>query len=319
MKKFILTCLVVVTVSASLLEEHQALFETFKSAHGKTYSRQEDARRFAIFRDNLRSIEQHNALYAKGLVSYNKTVTMFSDWTPEEFRSYLTLHSKPARSLKTIPFVKTRVAIPASRDWRTEGYVTDIKNQGSSGYSWVFSVTGSTEGAYFKSSGKLVSLSEQQLADCSCGNDGCNGEPLDGAFAYVEEYGLESEADYPITSEGICRYDASKVVTKISKYVSISEDEENLLEAVGTIGPVSVVVDASYLANYAAGIYSDSNCSPNNLNHAVLIVGYGSEDGQDYWIVKNTWGTSWGEQGYFRILRGADECGIAEDTVYPVV
>ncbi|XP_066141224.1 uncharacterized protein [Euwallacea fornicatus] len=319
MKTFILTSLLIVAVGASLLEEHQVLFETFKSAHGKTYSEQENARRFTIFRDNLRSIQEHNALYARGLVSYNKTVTKFSDWTSEEFRSYLTLHAKPARSLKTTPFVKTGAAIPAFRDWRSEGYVTEVKNQGACGSCWAFSATGSTEGAYFKSSGKLVPLSEKQLVDCCSANDGCSGGSLDDTFPYIEEYGLESGTDYPTTGDGTCKYDASKVVTKISSYECIDKDEEALLEAVGTVGPVSAVVDASYLALYASGIYSDPSCSFNNLNHGVLIVGYGSENGQDYWIVKNSWGPSWGEQGYFRLLRGTNECGIAEDDVYPIV
>lgn len=119
--------------------------------------------------------------------------------------------------------------------------------------------------------------------------------------------------------DGTCKYDSSKVVTKVNQYYSITGNEAALLEAVATEGPVSVGIDASYLSSYSSGIYSDSLCSPYGLNHGVLVVGYGSENGNDYWIIKNSWGTSWGEQGYFRLLRGVNECGVAEDNVYPVV
>lgn len=115
-----------------------------------------------------------------------------------------------------------------------------------------------------------------------------------------------------------CQYDASQVVTKVATYHSIS-DEASLLEAVATEGPVAVAMDATYLAQYSSGVYTDENCDPSGINHGVLVVGYGTENGQDYWIIKNSWGPSWGDQGYFKLLRGTNECGVAEDDVYPVV
>ncbi|XP_066254184.1 cathepsin L-like [Euwallacea similis] len=319
MKTFILASLLVITVSASLLEEHGAQFQAFKLAHGKTYSNQvEEAKRFAIFRDNLRDIQEHNLLYAQGLVSYSKAVNKFSDLSPEEFRAYLSLHAKP--TIKGTAYQKKGVKVPDSVDWRKEGYVTEVKDQGQCGSCWSFALTGSTEGAYFKSTGKLVSLSEQQLVDCTTNlNYGCDGGYLDLTFPYIQENGLESEADYPYTgADGTCQYDGSKVVAKTTSYTSITEDEDGLLEAVATEGPISVAIDASYLSQYSSGIYSDNSCSSISLNHGVLVVGYGSEDGKDYWIVKNSWG-DWGEEGYFRLLRGTNECGVAEDDVFPTI
>lgn len=122
-----------------------------------------------------------------------------------------------------------------------------------------------------------------------------------------------------IGRDGECKYDASKVVSKVSLHISISKDEEALLEAVATVGPVSVAMDASYLSLYESGIYDSKYCSAYSLNHGVLVVGYGTENGRDYWIVKNSWGTSWGEKGFFRLLRGTNQCGVAQDDVYPII
>jgi len=321
--KVILACLLVVAVSASQLGELGVKFQAFKLAHGKTYLNQvEETKRFNIFTDNVRAIDEHNALYTKGLVSYKQGINQFTDLTREEFRAKLTLSSANKPQFNTTKYVKRGLAIPDSVDWRTQGQVTEVKDQGDCGSCWAFSVTGSTEGAYYRSSGNLVSLSEQQLVDCSTDiNSGCGGGYLDYTFEYVEQYGLESEASYPYTaSDDDCKYDASAVVTKVSSYKSIdSEDEDALLEAVATVGPVSVAMDATYLSGYETGVYQDDYCSPEGLNHGVLIVGYGSENGQAFWIVKNSWGTVFGESGFFRIVRGQNECGIAEDTVYPTV
>lgn len=322
MKSLILASLLVVAVSASLLEQRVTLFESFKATHDKTYSNQvEEATRFAIFSANLAEIEEHNLLYDQGLVSYRKSINRFSDMTQEEFKSYLTLHSKPTlKSEQTIPYVKKGVEIAASVDWREQGYVTEVKDQGDCGSCWSFAVTGSTEGAYYRSSGNLVSLSEQQLIDCTTYlNFGCDGGYLDETIPYIAENGLQSESSYPYTAtDGTCRYDSSQVVTKVSTYHSIS-DEESLLEAVATQGPVAAAIDATYITFYDSGVYSSSQCSADELNHGVLIVGYGTENGQDYWLIKNSWGSSWGDAGYFKLLRGTNECGVAVDDVYPVV
>ncbi|XP_050298280.1 procathepsin L-like [Anthonomus grandis grandis] len=320
MKSFVFACVLVVAVSASLLEEHGAKFQSFKLAHGKTYMNQaEETKRFAIFRNNLRSIEQHNALYEQGLKSWKQRVTKFADMTQEEFLDMLATHAKP--SINGTKYVESRVALPDSVDWRTEGQVTGVKDQGSCGSCWAFSITGSTEAAYYRKSGNLVSLSEQQLVDCATMNAGCDGGYLEQTFPYIQQNGLESESDYPYTGrDGTCQYKSSKVVTKVSSYKVLASGNENqLLNAVGTVGPVSIAMDASYLSFYDSGIYDDEYCSSSYLNHGVLVVGYGSENGVDYWIVKNSWGTSWGESGFFKLLRGKDMCGVSQDTVYPII
>jgi len=313
--------LLVVAISASPLGEQEA-FQSFKALHGKTYKNQvEETTRFAVFSKNLREYEAHNALFKQGLVSYEKGVTKFSDLTEEEFIAFLTLRFSAKPELNTSEHVATGLAAPATQDWRTKGQVTAIKDQGQCGSCWAFSLTGSTEAAYQRSTGKLVSLSEQQLVDCTTSiNYGCDGGYLDQTFSYIEKSGLELEADYPYKAvDGRCAFDASKVVTKVSKYAAIKKNEAGLLDAVGNIGPVSVTLDASYLSAYKSGIYADTKCTKTNLNHAVLAVGYGTDGGKDYWIVKNSWGTSWGESGYFKLARGVNQCGVATDDVYPTV
>jgi len=321
MKVLIVACLVVVAVSA--LGEPEASFQAFKLKHGKTYKNQvEETQRYAIFKNNLRSIEEHNLLYAQGLSSYKKGINQFTDMTQEEFSAILALSAAKRPHFNATQHVKTGLAVPDSADWRTDGQVTEVKDQANCGSCWAFSVTGSTEAAYKRSTGQLISLSEQQLVDCSTDiNAGCDGGYLDETFTYVKSKGLQTESSYPYTAEdGNCQYSESDVVTKVSGHHSIaSEDEDALLDAVANVGPVSVAMDATYLSAYESGVYEDNWCSPDGLNHGVLIVGYGVEGSQKYWIVKNSWGSSFGEKGFFRIVRGQNECGIAEDTVYPTI
>ncbi|XP_066253920.1 cathepsin L-like [Euwallacea similis] len=323
MKAFILASLLVVVASASLTKLSSE-FQAFKLKHGKTYTNQvEETNRFAIFRANVQEIEAHNALYAQGLVSYSKAVNKFTDWTKEEFKAYLNLHKKPAVLTKTnaTKYVKKGLAVESSIDWRDQGYVTPVKDQGQCGSCWAFSLTGTLEGALYKSKGQLTSLSEQQLVDCTLDtNDGCNGGLMEQTFPYIVANGIESEADYPYTAvDGTCQYESSKVVTKIDDYTYSYGDEGALLEMVSTVGPISVAMDASYIGSYSSGIFSSSDCTTWDLNHGVLVVGYGSENGEDYWIIKNSWGTEWGESGYIRLRRGTNECGVSEDDSYPVI
>ncbi|KAL1509142.1 hypothetical protein ABEB36_003927 [Hypothenemus hampei] len=319
MKAF-LFALLVVAASASL--ERLNEFEAFKLKHSKTYGNElEESARYAIFLTNVLEIEQHNALYEQGLVTYEKGVNQFTDWTAEEFKNYLTLHPKPPAPVNATKYVIKNIEVPSSIDWRTQGYVTSVKDQGQCGSCWAFSVTGVLEGAYYKKTGNLVSFSEQQLIDCDTKlNYGCDGGYEEQTFPYVQEYGIEAESSYPYTAkDGSCKYDASKVVTKISSYVYYYGNEAALLEAAGTIGPISIAVDASEFSAYSSGIYSSTTCSKKELNHAILVVGYGSENGVDYWIVKNSWGSDWGEEGYIKMRRGVNQCGIAEDVTYPIV
>ncbi|XP_045477246.1 procathepsin L-like [Harmonia axyridis] len=315
-------------VFANAVQDDEVLrkWSEFQATYGKSYRSPVEARkRLAIFRNNLNQIEQHNALFEEGKTTYTKGINQFADWTKDEFLQYVNKGLKNKPTVVGLPFNRTKgFVVPESIDWRTNNVVTGVKDQGQCGSCWAFSSTGSIEGQ-LGLKGNLVSLSEQNLMDCSWdqGNMGCNGGLMTSAFDYVMQNGIESESDYPYQEyDGDCNADPSKVVTKMSNYVNIdSGSEPALQEAVAQIGPISVAIDASFeLQLYDSGILDDGSCSSESLNHGVLLVGMGIENGKEYYIVKNSWGASWGEKGYFRLVRNKNNrCGIATMATYPVL
>lgn len=203
-----------------------------------------------------------------------------------------------------------------------------VKNQNPCGSCYAFAAAGSIESQYFIKTGKLVTFSEQNLIDCShpYGNAGCDGGWIDFAFQYIKEnVGIAVEAKYPYEAkDNVCRYDPKSSGTAVSDYVFIPEgDEKKLTEAIATVGPISVYIDATGWAfrHLSEGIYSNENCNPNHLDHAVLAIGYGTnENGQDYYIVKNSWGRGWGQDGFIKMARNKNNsCGIATSAVYPII
>nr|AKO90282.1 cathepsin L-like protein 1 [Tigriopus japonicus] len=225
------------------------------------------------------------------------------------------------------------VELPTAVDWRDLGAVTPVKNQASCGSCWAFGATGALEGQIFRKTGKLLSLSEQQLVDCTKDekyhNNGCDGGLPDAAYRYIRDVGgIESEEFYPYVGNiGKCMFNKSEVVAEDNGYVSIpSGDEEALKAAVATMGPIVVGIDANHdeFMMYASGIYDNEAClsDRNSLDHAVLVVGYGTDSmtKKDFWLVKNSWGTNWGANGYIKMARNREnQCGIATYALYPSV
>ena len=305
-----------------------SVFEDWKVNNSKYYETpNEHMYRFSIFSENYNNIQFKNSLKRNVTLGLNK----FADLTNEEFKaSHLNGYASRPRMPSVFPNEDIRIltSLPTTVDWVAKGAVTPAKNQGQCGSCWAFSTTGSVEGAWFIKTGKLVSLSEQQLVDCSAaeGNQGCSGGIMDNAFQYIiNNGGICSEAAYAYT--GITAANCAKCTpdVKISSFVNVQPNSTPLLMAAVAQQPVSVAVEAdgSDWQFYSGGVLTDA-CGV-NLDHGVLVVGYGTDVTQgDYWKVKNSWGPSWGETGYLRIGRGSKfdasgECGILMDPSYPVV
>ena len=214
--------------------------------------------------------------------------------------------------------------IPESMDWREQGVVTDVKNQESCGSCWAFSSTGAIESEYALKTGELVNFSEQELIDC-IRLEGCNGGEMEDAFKYVENNPLctDSEEPYEATDDECVRCNEG---IKIDECISVPSGNQTALKMAVSRGPVSVAIEADtfIFQEYSGGIINSASCGT-NLDHGVLVVGYGEEKGLPFWIVKNSWGVDWGEEGYVRIARDVSGkispgiCGIALQPSYPVI
>lgn len=321
------------TICSSLASINDEEWKNFKQLHSKKYENSlEELHRFKIWKSNIDLIQSHNADADKGLKTFWLKMNQFGDLTAKEFASIYngfnaTLKNSAIRPTGVFEY-NPNVQVPDSVDWRTQGYVTPVKDQGQCGSCWAFSSTGSLEGQHFRASGKLVSLSEQNLVDCSTkyGNQGCNGGLMDQAFAYIKDNkGIDTEESYPyIADDDKCSFNPATVGATDSGFTDVkSKDEDALKQAVGTVGPVSVAIDASHASFqlYSHGIYHELLCSETRLDHGVLAVGYGSDGtGKDYWIVKNSWSSTWGNQGYIQMSRNRkNNCGIATSASFPLV
>ncbi|EEF46275.1 thiol protease aleurain-like [Ricinus communis] len=299
-------------------------FSRFVYRHGKRYQSEDEMKmRFAIFSENLDFIRSTNR---KGL-SYTLAVNDFADLTWQEFQKHRLGAAQNCSATTKGNHKLTGVALPDTKDWREVGIVSPVKNQGHCGSCWTFSTTGALEAAYHQAFGKGISLSEQQLVDCAgaFNNFGCHGGLPSQAFEYIKyNGGLETEEAYPYTGEdGACKFSSENVGIQVLDSVNITLGaEDELKEAVGLVRPVSVAFEVvSGFRFYKSGVYTSDTCgsTPMDVNHAVLAVGYGVEDGVPYWLVKNSWGENWGDHGYFKMEMGKNMCGVATCASYPVV
>jgi len=286
------------------------------------YSADEFLARFEIFKTNMDYVRDWNAAGSSTVLGLN----ILADLSNSEYRNIYLGTRIDASNVAAEAFIPTEPTA-VNIDWRTKGAVTPIKDQGQCGSCWSFSATGSTEGASFLKTGKLVSLSEQNLMDCSgsYGNQGCNGGLMNSAFQYIiANKGIDTEASYPYqTKQGTCRFTTANIGATLSSFKNVAARSESSLQTAVNAAPVSVAIDASHnsFQLYKSGVYYESACSASNLDHGVLAIGYGTDDasGKDYWIVKNSWGTSWGMAGYINMARNQNNnCGIATQASWPL-
>merc|ERR1712126_419260 len=327
--------LVLATVLLSVLAhpDYSDSFEEFKQKYNKEYETEdEETHRAGVWSDNLDMIRAHNIQADQGHHSFHLGENEFADMTSDEITAFfngLKVESGGGELTTEVDVSD----LPTEVDWRTKDIVTDVKDQKMCGSCWAFSATGSMEGQHALKTKKLVSLSEQNLVDCSMkeGNHGCFGGLPDYAFKYVKDNGgIDTEASYPYTAKTgkECLFKASTIGATLSSWTDIKKGSEaDLAAAVAVVGPISVGIDAGHrgFQMYRRGIYYEKQCSSVHLDHGVLAVGYGAKKHDDngkkdkFWIVKNSWGTTWGDKGYINMAKDVKNmCGIATAASFPV-
>jgi len=278
------------------------------------------------FKKNVKFIREHNAKNSSVTVGLNE----FADMTNEEFGAVMKGYTHIER-----PYIRSKnekktlgaIQLPTSVDWTAKGVVTPVKNQAQCGSCWAFSTTGSVEGAHAIATGNLVSLSEQELVDCagSYGNMGCNGGLMDYGFEYAKAKGLCKESSYAYKGvDGTCQASSCESAVTISGYTDVTPDSEDAMMQAVARQPVSVAIEAdrSVFQFYSGGVMDSTACGT-QLDHGVLVVGYGELNGAQYWKVKNSWGSSWGMSGYILLGRGKGSskgtCGVLMQPSYPTM
>ncbi|CAF1316663.1 unnamed protein product [Rotaria sordida] len=315
-------------------EQPENDWASFKRVYKKQYkSTKEDADRENIWKVNRAIIEEHNRKASLGQYTFTLGMNKFGDLTLEEFTKKMngfkmSTKTDTSQSVHQTFVAPTSLTLTNTVDWSPQGCVAPVKDQGQCGSCWAFSAIGSLESQKCIKTGNLVRLSEQNLVDCSdaYGNQGCNGGWMNSAFQYIiDNNGVDTEASYPYTAtdNGPCSFQASNVGATVTGFVNIKPGSEaDLQAAIATIGPISVAINAglSSFHFYKSGVYNDPRCKSTPLNHAVLAFGFNKTASQPYYIVKNSWGTSWGKNGHIWMTLGTkNQCGIASAASYPLV
>ena len=334
------------------LEEHiYKKFEEFKAKYNKNYTTiEENNKRYEIFKNNYLSMLEYRDNNTNSSVL---GVTEFMDIPPKQFLS--SYFRNPVLKInglddgeiwnETNPqilnlqdingdgplYIEQKTdnpeavekgnlrrlqSIPSSFDWRTKGVVSSVKNQGYCGGCWAFSALVSVEAAYARKYGRLYSFSPQQIIDCNSYNYGCSGGTIAGALSYLKSYRAQTLTSYPFKQyKSTCKYNYNLGIAKVSSYYySASTNEDYIASMLYNGGPLAININATPLQYYKGGIDNPTTCS-SSVNHGVALVGYGSSNGVPYWIVKNSWGSTWGESGYFRIYRGRKLCGMTSTVI----
>lgn len=303
--------------------DYQSSFAAWQQEHKRVYTVVDFVKRYLAFRKNMDMIKKHND---EGKHTFTLGLNSLSDLSNEEYRALLLFDiptNTPASRDAPVFTGEGHMARAGSVDWRSSGAVQAVKNQGSCGSCWTFATAASIESITKIKTGVLPTLSEQNLLDCTPqGNSGCGG----GVPYYAQKYvisngGISTSDKYPYEGvQGSCRYNAANSGAKITGVTNVAQNSESALQAALNVQPVSIAIDAglSSFQNYKSGTYNDATCSSTKLNHAVLAVGYGTDSTGDYYIVKNSWGTRWGNLGYINIARNAgNRCGVATNALFP--
>jgi len=292
----------------------------------KSYQPSEIAHRFNNFKASVARV----ALKQRAGTSATYGITKFSDMSPEEFRTTVLMTKVPTKS-STAPVSgvsEPSPSVPSTWDWRDHNAVTPVKDQGQCGSCWAFSATEAIESAWIlkgHATPSTVNLAPQQIVDCDTidGVQGCNGGETESAYDYiVQAGGQDSAKSYPYTAKnGVCEFKPADVVAKISGYTSYSKNEAALPTNLASIGPLSICLDAAHWQDYTSGVMTKLECCPPvgmcQMDHCVQLVGYNQTASTPYWIVRNSWNTDWGVQGYIYLEMNTNTCGMANDVTWP--
>jgi len=302
---------------------HEVRFQAWMQKHTKVYTSQtEYETRLANFMATSKNVAELNAKSKAVGSSATFAINKFADLSVAEFSARLGMKGYQPKQMPNVPVApSSTVAPPNTYDWRKTG-ITAVKDQGQCGSCWAFSCTESIESQYIikKGQAKSVVLAPQQIVDCDTGDDGCNGGDLPTCYQYIQSTkGLETDANYPYTaSDGTCNADESKEMDPISSFQYVipqgSTDENQMASFLASNSPMSIIVDASSWSSYSGGVLSDCG---QDLDHAVQAVGY--DLGQGYWIVRNSWGEDWGENGFIRLKFGQNTCGLTSEVTVPTI